>query len=103
MISQVTSRPAAAQADRPSGRHWSAEIERKTPQVLLGVPRGRPQRSGGQAPEADALSAELQARDRAPVRRREAGLYSLRPPEDPETSKRLPKEPLRTVSYTHLT
>jgi hypothetical protein len=50
------------------------------------------------APEADALSAELQARDRAPVRRREAGLYSLRPPEDPETSKRLPKEPLRMLS-----
>jgi len=32
------------------------------------------------------------------VRRREAGLYSLRPPEDPETSKRLPKEPLRMLS-----
>jgi hypothetical protein len=50
------------------------------------------------APEADALSAELQARDRAPVRRREGGLYSLRSPEDPETSKRLPKEPLRMLS-----
>jgi hypothetical protein len=32
------------------------------------------------APEADALSAELQARGRAPMRRREAGLYSLRAP-----------------------
>src|SRR5664280_1784091 len=30
------------------------------------------------APEADALSAELQARGRAPSRRREPGLYSLR-------------------------
>ncbi len=39
-----------------------AEVERKTPPVSLGVPLGRPQRSGGQAPEADALSAELQAR-----------------------------------------
>ncbi len=50
------------------------------------------------APEADALSAELQARGRAPLRRREAGLYSLRPLRAPETSKRLPKEPLRMLS-----
>jgi hypothetical protein len=40
-----------------------AEVERKTPPVSLGVPLGRPLRSGGQAPEADALSAELQARE----------------------------------------
>jgi hypothetical protein len=30
---------------------------------MLGAPLGWPQRSGGQAPEADALSAELQARE----------------------------------------
>jgi hypothetical protein len=38
-------------------------LERKTPLVLLGVPVGWPQRSGGSAPEADALSTELQARE----------------------------------------
>jgi hypothetical protein len=43
------------------------ELERKTPTVSLGVPHGWPQRSGGQAPEADALSTELQARDRKPA------------------------------------
>ena len=37
-------------------------VERKTPPVLLGLPLGWPLRSGGQAPEADALSTELQAR-----------------------------------------
>ena len=37
-------------------------VERKTPHVSLGVPLGWPQRSGVSAPEADALSTELQAR-----------------------------------------
>ncbi len=38
------------------------ELEGKTPHVSLGVPLEWPLRSGGQAPEADALSTELQAR-----------------------------------------
>jgi hypothetical protein len=37
-------------------------IERKTLPISLAVPLGWPLRSGGQAPEADALSTELQAR-----------------------------------------
>ena len=37
-------------------------LERKTLPVTLGVPLGWPQRSGSQAPEADALSTELKAR-----------------------------------------
>src|SRR6188474_1936906 len=43
-------------------------VERKTPAVSLGVPLAWPQRSGGQAPEADALSTELQARGRRSYR-----------------------------------
>ena len=35
----------------------------KTRPVSLRLPRRRPQRSGGSAPKADALSTELQARD----------------------------------------
>src|SRR5204862_8264055 len=52
---------------RPLGRPASAPprrpVERETLPVSLGVPLGWPQRSGGQAPEADALSTELQARE----------------------------------------
>jgi hypothetical protein len=40
----------------------ASRVERKTPPVSLGVPLGWALRSGGQAPEADALSTELQAR-----------------------------------------
>ena len=60
-----------------------AKVERKTPLVSLGVPLGRPLRSGGQAPEADALSAELQAREprsyRSSVDRASASGLTLRP------------------------
>jgi hypothetical protein len=39
-----------------------SQVERKTRPVSLGVPLGWPQRSGGSAPEADALSTVLRAR-----------------------------------------
>ena len=58
---------------RPLGRPASAPprrpVERETLPVSLGVPLGWPQRSGGQAPEADALSTELQARSSNLTRR----------------------------------
>ena len=55
-----TSRSMSCASSRPSPR--TPKLERKTLPGSLGFPLGWPLRSGGQAPEADALSTELQAR-----------------------------------------
>ena len=75
--------------------------ERKTQPFSLGVPLGWPQRSGGQAPEADALSSELQARRR---RNRSAcsGFRSVRLSTDARTSHRAPcTQSMLGASITH--
>jgi hypothetical protein len=68
-----------ASDERVAGPGNARNLERKTPPVSLGVPLGWPQRSGGQAPEADALSTELQARGPAVYRRVRACLVTGAP------------------------
>jgi RNA polymerase sigma factor (sigma-70 family) len=89
-------------AGRPAGGRTAeayARRERKTPHVSFGIPLGWPQRSGGQAPEADALSTELQARGTDHTAQARIDRRLMVPPRIPDakTSRRAPSPGLGTT------